>query len=109
MNITRVSYRRLISTGEYSNVSIGADADVEMGDTADSVLVDLTEWVNEQIQGYREDYAITEQVNDKRHELQRLERQITERREAWERLLSWFDKHGLEVPTRWREDADMPF
>lgn len=108
MTITRISYRRLISTGEYSNVSIGADADLEPGETPEDALMVLTAWVQGQVSQYQERDRLHEDVYEKRRELERIERQMIDARQSWANMQAWLTKHGIDLPARFRDD-DMPF
>jgi len=107
MRITQVEYRELVTTGNYSNITIGATAAVEAGDAPTGVLLQLKEWVRVQLAAKA---AEREQVVDAETRLWEVQRQLadTERdlkvaADKWEAAKAFLDKHGIRL------DEPLPF
>lgn len=53
MKIERISFRKLITTGNFSNKALEATAAVEDGETPEQALDHLTLWVEAQLGGWK--------------------------------------------------------
>lgn len=101
MIITEVEYRRLVTTAEYSNTTVGATALVGEYDTSGDVLDALRAWVNAQLaaevgqservnQLRQREYNGEARIRDIRSRLDGLRRQ-------WEQAAPILEAHGIAV------------
>lgn len=97
VEITQVEYRRLVSTGDYSNQSIGATARVGDGQTAEETMVALRSWVDGQLTAGIQARAT----------LDRLNREVEAAKERAEKGRAWCERANVPLPKGW--DDDMPF
>lgn len=111
MKITQVEYRRLVSTGEYSNLVVGGTATVEPGEIAGAVLDELRRWVEVNIetelaerQAARETRALVSSYESRRAEL---EQQIDSAERRWAAIRGFFETNSIPLPDRWQND--LPF
>lgn len=87
MKITEVSYRALRTGRGYNNTSAEAKAEVEDGETPESVLARLRQWVDGQIDetlkrddAYEKLSEINERLGDAQRDLERVEKRAKEAR-----------------------------
>ena len=114
MRIQTVEYRRLLSTGNFSNVTVGATAAVEDGDAADDVLRGLRSWVEGKLadeagidpeRAREEVQRLHEYVRRARAELADVNQDLAVARAKWEQVAAFLEKHGVSAA---RFD-DLPF
>lgn len=110
MRIVSVEFRKLVSTGDYNNVAIGATAMVGTSETADTTLAGLREWVDTRIEetigDAQERERIREAMYQQRYMLSKY-RTATERaRERYEEVRTALAAHGIEVPALTLQDAE---
>jgi len=103
VDIKTIEYRKLISTGDYSNLTIGATAAVGDDDTPDEALVALQAWVENQL---RERTVSAQETHDARQHLYELQRQAADTSNELRRMKARYDegrrlleKHGIEMQT----------
>lgn len=112
MKITQVEYRRLVSLEEYSNVTVGATAEVGDDESASVALNNLRAWVEGHIaelsEAHRKLDDVMREWRDKQFELRHIERNIEKARERKVKAEAWLARQGLPLPSGWNTD-DMPF
>lgn len=121
MRIQTVEYRRLKNLGRYENLTIGATAAVEPGETAEQVTAALRAWVAEQLGEHPESGSAAEEYErlcasirvveqrkrDLDHEVQNLTRRVEEMRDQVKRAKAFIEQHGLELLNT--PDDEIPF
>ena len=101
MKITQVHVRRLFTHGDYQNTSFGYTADVEQGDSAESVKMSLLDRI-------QEDWVDFIGHKERLNELERLEREfhfersdrmreIEKLEEKVEKMREFLKKHGVDT------------
>lgn len=108
MNITTISYSRLVSLGNYENEKVGATAEVEPGEDPNTVLSDLKAWVATQIKDRQEDQEVSSQLADKQYKLVDLERRIENAKAKYAKLREILSSHGVTLETL-PDFNDLPF
>lgn len=101
MKITSVKFARLVSTGNFSNITIGAEAQVQENETPYDALTHLQGWVNDQIER-RENEEHNQRQNEvdafhATQELQELQRKLDTFRRRYNNAKSFLQKHGLST------------
>lgn len=108
MDITSVSYSRLVSTGDYENEKVGAVANVDDGQDAAVVLSELRAWVNEglTLDSKRRDTA--DQLRDTEWRLRNAKNELRNATKRWAMAREFLKLHGLPVPppATWEDEQD---
>lgn len=114
MRITSVEFRKLVSTGDYNNVTIGAtavpDATEEEAQSPESALAELRSWVDAQIAetigDAHEREQLSAQVYQQRFLLSKYRTATESARERFEEVRTALAAHGIEVPALTVQDAE---
>lgn len=110
MKIVTVEYRRLRTFGGYQNETVGAVAEIESGQDADTTLAALREWVDAQLGDEGERRELTEAINDLRWRKDQMERDIARTEDRWKAITAFLEKLGIERPAEIPDDlASLPF
>lgn len=108
MQITSVSYSRLVSTGDYENEKIGATANVDDGQDAAMVLDELRAWVNEGLTLNSKLQETAQQLRDAEWRLRQAKEELRNAIKRWESAKEFLRLHGLPTPPDgpWADDPD---
>ncbi len=110
MRITQVEYRRLVTTAEYSNTTVGATATVDEGQTPEGALTEVREWVNAQLaaeagQSERANRLRQREV-DGEARLRGIRSRLDGLRRQWEQAAPILEAHGIAVGDAPRFDGE---
>lgn len=101
MRITQVEYRELVSTDNYSNVCVGAVADVSDYAHPEVGLEALKAWVRKQLgtekAAQQELGATHSELWQLRQELAQVNRGLDAAKARWEAAKAFLAKHGVEL------------
>lgn len=101
MKITSVEYRKLQSTGNYCNHTIGATAAVGPDEDPQESLVELRKWVDAQLDIDTAKSEIAEEIQALRveagSEVAHFQRMVEEAKATWERAKAFLEKHGVDT------------
>lgn len=112
MRIKAVEYRETVSFGNYQNLSVGATAEIEDGESPLGAIGDLARWVRAEAK-VRAEAREAEQQEEFRREVRadRAERDLAEidgkiaaASERWEKAKAFLARHGVAI-----DDVDIPF
>jgi hypothetical protein len=107
MIIRSVGYSRLVSLGNFENEKISATAELEDGEDAEVVLVDLKGWVNERLANRHRQQEEEAQFYRARADLSDIEAKLRDAKRQWDQAKEVLDKHGVKVAS---EDLEaLPF
>lgn len=108
MKITKVSYRKLVSDGNFNNESFGAEALVEDDENSQDALEALKVWVGRNIEECtnttNEINSLHTEIYNLRYTKNQFSREVEELKAKVERMIEFLGKHGVEVST-----DDLPF
>ena len=98
MRVTQVEFQALFNLGDYNNERIGITAQLEEGDTAESVIPSLREKVIELAanKGMGDTDAIYRHIWDQQVQLKKLETQIAEATEQWNQTAEFLRAQGIK-------------
>lgn len=105
MQITSVSYSRLVGLGNYENERIGATADVEQDEDWEHVLLALKGRVLGQLAAQEESHTLVDRREELKYEVRDLEDRVAKAGKKWEAAEAFLKAHGID-PSPW---ADLPF
>lgn len=99
MKITKVSFARLVSTGNFSNMKIGIEAEVGEDDSSSAVLAGLELYVNLELEQRQQAHIQQEQYErleaSQTRELGDLKRDVERMRALHEKARAFLIKNGL--------------
>lgn len=104
VNITRVSYGRLVNLGNYENERIEATTEVN-GETAEEALQALRAWVGEQIGTTRRDLEERDRAQQLRYQVAEYEQRLKDARAKWDKAEAFMKSHGIDTSAY----GDLPF
>ena len=97
MTITQVTYRRLVTTGNYSNEAVEATATVEDGESAEGALDALKAWVCERLNARLDITADRQAAEQAKWDLRSVEHELATARERWAKAVAFLAAHGVTV------------
>jgi hypothetical protein len=110
MKITQVSFRKLVTGPGYNNRSVGAEAAVEEGETAEDAMLKLTAWVNGQLGEQTPDLStLREDVSQLYRVRDQLRAAITGAERDKLELTAELDKLAQKIIAAGGEDPRIPF
>lgn len=104
MKITTVRYERLRSFGNYENETVAATAQVEDGETPESALAALRQWVEAQLGEVEKLSQMRQRYDQLDWEVHAMEQRLRGAKSAYERVKAILERHGVEL-----RDDDLPF
>ena len=115
MKITKVKYNKLVTLKDkYNNVSFGAEADVENGETPEDARTNLVYWVNEYLNllGNHSDdvYDLQDRLDTLKSAKEGLEKDIDKLKDIKRKAIEFLGKNGCDVSyfsEHW--DSELPF
>lgn len=105
MQITSVSYSRLVSLGNYENEKLGASARVEDDEDPVAALETLKEWVACRSVTAQQQYEINDRYQDLARQVGDYESRLESAKRKWESAAKILEAHGIN-PDPWEE---LPF
>jgi predicted nuclease with TOPRIM domain len=102
MRITTVSVRRLKSLQLYSNIQIGAEAEIQDGDDPDKVRIELDLWVQFQLDGAKSVDELQSSISDLKWYVERL----TDERDRLKEEITMLEQKAMDLKPKRDE---MPF
>jgi hypothetical protein len=106
MKIERVSFKKLVSTGNFSNIQIGAEGIVE-NETPEDALTNLAYWVCERLNkmgaNIEDEKKIESEIRSLEVDKYQIEKQIFDLKKKAEAMAEFLKKHGVELKD------DIPF
>ena len=115
LEITKVKYHKLVTLQDrYDNVSFGAEADVEDGETPEDARTNLVYWVNEYLTmlGHHQDdvYDLQDRLDTLKNAKEGLEADIKKLSDVKHKALEFLEKNGCNVSIfRQNWDSELPF
>ncbi|MGE3267111.1 MAG: hypothetical protein AB7P40_00075 [Chloroflexota bacterium] len=110
MRIVTVEYRRLRTYGGYQNETVGAVAQVDDGEDAETALAKVRTWVNVQLGSHEDERVLAARVESLRWEAESAENRLARANEKWAALIAFLDKLGIERPSEIPETLEgLPF
>lgn len=101
MRITQVDYRRLVTTTEDSNTTVGATVTVDEGQTPEGALREVREWVNAQLAAEVGQSERVERLRQREYDGEARIRDVRSRldglRRRWEQAAPILEAHGIVV------------
>jgi hypothetical protein len=97
LTLLTVEYRRLHTTGNYCNETVGATARVNADQTAEDTLAALRRWVDRQLGRAEEANALRDKVWRMQAEASRIEADLGAARSQWQRAEAFLKRHGVDV------------
>lgn len=105
LQITSVSYSRLVSLGNYENEKLGASARVEEDQDPVAALEQLKEWVACRSVTAQQQYELRDRYEDLHRQISDYESRLASAKRKWEAASKLLEAHGIN-PDPWEE---LPF
>jgi hypothetical protein len=100
--IEKIEYRKLVSTGDYSNITIGATAEVHYTETPEVALQALTAWVDEQLHAQTHSLADMANAETKlwriKQDINAQQEKLYRARDKYEQMRKVLAANGIELP-----------
>ena len=97
LRIKEVTYSQLRSFGNFQNEELGATAIVTEDQSAESVLANLRDWVNQQLNRRVELQTIENEIRLKEQQIDYLDRKFEKLQSVYTQLAKTLLLHGVEI------------
>jgi hypothetical protein len=98
MKILTVEYRELRTGSGYNNTTVGAVAEVELGQPPEAVLSDLREWVAGQFGAAEQRADLKQTIRDLEWQHDNAQRKVDLVDRKWKAYVAFLEKLGIERP-----------